>query len=469
MPETRHTNQPQSHLIRLGLWVLVAVTALTHGVVEPWSALLFELLVVALLFGWALQVYRARRLTLFIPPILGPLAVWWLVGAAQCVTWVDAAGLRRGLSLDVEATRATLLRLSCLLLCVLLAAFALHGRAAWAQLTRFLPWYGLTLAVLAILQHFTARQSILWIREIDTSMPFGTFVNRDHFAGYMELLLGLPVALIATQYVRGEGRFLYLVATLLMGLALLLTLSRGGTLSLLIELLLIAALTRQRAKHLRAERQPSLPGERGRIEWLGVAAVTLVLAGIIGGIVWIGAEPLIMRLATGSGDVNNPQTFDEARGTIWRDTWLLIKAKPWLGAGLGAYETAFPQYALDENESGGLVAQSHNDYLQVLADTGLVGGVLLLWFLYLVLRAVVASARLRDPLAAGVAIGCSGGVLGMLVHSFFDFNLQLTSHALLFLVLCVVLLSVTATQAELPAPERDVLSLDNEAVLALHG
>jgi O-antigen ligase len=199
---------------------------------------------------------------------------------------------------------------------------------------------------------------------------------------------------------------------------------------------------------LHAERLAAATGPaKSQIEWLGIATVTLVLAGIIGGILWIGAEPLITRLVVGGGDINNPQPFADSRGAIWRDTWLLIKAKPWLGAGLGAYETAFPIYALDENERGGIVAQSHNDYLQVLADAGLAGGVLLLWFLVVVLRSLVASVRVRDPLAAGVAIGCSGGVLGMLVHSFFDFNLQLTSHALLFLLLCVVLAGVTARGA----------------------
>ena len=443
-------NLPERPALLLGLGCLIVFTALAHGVVEPWSALFFEWLSVALLFLWAYQLYRSRRMDMYVPPLVWPLVAWLLLGAAQGVSWLDAAGFRHGLSFDVEATRGTVLRLGCLLVCVLVTADVLGSRAAWQQFARALPWYGLIVALLAILQYFTARQTILWLREIDTSQPFGTFVNRDHFAGYMELLLGMPVALVATQAVRGEGRFVQIVAALLMGLAVLLTLSRGGTVSILLELLLIAVLTRKRATRLRAERQNSratLGAGKGRIEWLGVATVAVVLAGIIGGILWIGAEPLIMRLATGTGDVNNPQSFEEARGTIWRDTWLLIKAKPWLGAGLGAYETAFSIYALEDNERGGQVAQAHNDYLQVLADTGIVGGLFLLWFLVLVLRAVVASTRVRDPLAAGIAIGCSGGIFGMLVHSFFDFNLQLTSHALLFLVLCVTLFAIVRQSA----------------------
>jgi O-antigen ligase len=435
----RLLRQRLRQVLQGGLWLAVIFTALAHGVVEPWSLLLFEILVVALLFIWAGLVCQERHLDVFLPPIIWPLGLFLLLGAAQSVAWVDAAGVRRSLSLDVEATRSTVLVLSCLCLCVVLASQVWQHRGAWHALARGLPLYGLVLALLAILQHFTARNSILWLREVSPASPFGTFINRDHFAGYLELLIGFPVALIATQYVRGEGRFVYLVAALLMGLAVLLTLSRGGTVSLLVELLFIAALARKRATNLQGERQTTPHARRGRLEGLGVATVGVVLAGIIGGTLWIGAEPLVTRFVMGSGDAANPQPLEDSRKLIWRDTWRLIRARPWVGAGLGAYETAFPIYALDENERGGIVAQAHNDYLQVLADTGVSGAILLVWFLVLVLRAMLASTRVRDPLSSGLALGCSGGLLGLLVHSFFDFNLQLVSHALLFLLLCVVL------------------------------
>lgn len=436
--------------LRVGFYAALVLSAVLHGVVEPWSALLFQWLTLGLGLGWVFGIYQRRQLTLFIPPLFWPLAGLLVLGLAQSVTWIDAAGLRQSLSFDVEATRRTCLMLTCLLLMVLLAGNLFKEKEDWQGLLRFLPIFGLVLALLAILQHFTMRNHILWLREITTNSPFGTFINRDHFAGYMELLIGFPLAVIVTQQVRGEGRFLYVVAAMLMGLALVLTLSRGGILSLLVELICIAGLAQRRTVYLREQR---LRGRQAGASWLGVVTVGGVLAAILAGILWIGAEPVLNRLVTGSSessDLSKAQTLEQARGSIWRDTWLLIKAKPWLGTGLGAFETAFPQFGLDDNESGGMLAQAHNDYLQVLADGGLLGGLLLLGFLYVVLRSILDSVKVQDPSLAALAIGSAGGVLGILVHSFFDFNLQLVSHALLFLLLGTVLARLQAQRAALP-------------------
>lgn len=424
--------------LRAGLLFLLVLTALMHGVVEPWSSLVFQLFTVGLFFLWAFKLYQERQLVLWVPGIAWPLAGLIVVALVQSVTWVDANGFRQGLSYDVDATRSAVLTLLCLFLCLLLAANIFNQREACAGIAKFLPWYGMALAILAILQHFTAGNAILWVREITGGQPFGTFINRDHFAGYMELLVGLPVALIATHQIRGEGRFIYIVAALMMGLAVILTLSRGGAIGLVLELLLIGALAQRRARYLHKNRQHGL-------SWLGLATVGLILAAIVAGILWIGAEPVINRFATGSADssdLSKAQSFENARGAIWRDTWKIIRAHPILGAGVGAYETAYHMYAPGDDDRSGIAAQAHNDYLQVLADAGLIGGALLIWFLIVVLRGVLAVIRERDPLLAGVALGCSGGVLGMLVHSFFDFNLQLVSHALLFLFLSVVLLAI---------------------------
>lgn len=438
MPELSRTDNALGSLLRIGLLFLVVATALMHGVVEPWSNLLFQLLVAALLFLWGYKAYQDRQLILWLPGIAWPFVGLIGVAAVQSVAWVDRNGLRQSLSYDVEATRSAVLTLCCLLICLLLAANVFNQREAWEGLAKFLPWYGMALAILAILQHFSAGNAILWIREITSSQPFGTFINRDHFAGYMELLVGMPVALIATRHIRGEGRFIYIVAALMMGLAVVLTLSRGGTIGLVLELLVIGALANRRARYLNK-------GAHHGPHWLGFATVGLTLVAIVAGILWIGAEPIINRFATGSADssdLSKAQSFESARGAIWRDTWMIIRAHPIFGAGVGAYETAYHIHAPGDDDRSGIAAQAHNDYLQVLADAGIIGGALLIWFLIVVLRGVLAVSRERDPLLAGVALGCSGGVVGMLVHSFFDFNLQLVSHALLFLVLCVVLLAI---------------------------
>jgi O-antigen ligase len=167
---------------------------------------------------------------------------------------------------------------------------------------------------------------------------------------------------------------------------------------------------------------------------------------------WMGADPVIRRLERGElstqGESNDPrkETFFQSRGWIWRDTAAMVQANWATGVGLGAYQTAYPIYS--KRDGTIIVSQSHNDYLQVLADGGIVGAILALLFLILIFRDTARALRHRDPMKSGMALGCSGGVFALAVHSIFDFNLQLPSNALLFLVLTSVVSRLAAATAE---------------------
>ena len=121
----------------------------------------------------------------------------------------------------------------------------------------------------------------------------------------------------------------------------------------------------------------------------------------------------------------------------------MISPNPLLGVGLGAYGTAFPIYS--KSDGSVRVPQAHNDYLQVLADCGIVGGAIALWFIITLFRSFAAGVRVRDPLLAGLAFAGGAGTFAILIHSLFDFNLQLPSNALLFLLLTAVTSVVGAT------------------------
>jgi O-antigen ligase len=99
-----------------------------------------------------------------------------------------------------------------------------------------------------------------------------------------------------------------------------------------------------------------------------------------------------------------------------------------------------------------LVQYAHNDYLQLLSDAGIVGGIAGVWFLVLLFRAIARGTRSTDPLMSGLALGCGGGIFSILVHSLFDFNLQIPSNCLLFLLLTAVVSVIAATVDEV-APE----------------
>jgi O-antigen ligase len=441
--------------IAASLILVVIFAALAHGVVEPWSIFVFELASAVLALLWAIKAVADRKLRLVIPQTIWPLGALVLLGLAQSVSWNDGAGFRQSLSLDVESTRGTVLVLCSLLTLSILAANFLNSEVRLLALTQFLIFFGAVMGVFGLVQYFSGSADVYWTRHAEAS-PFGPFFNRDHFAGYMELLIALPVALIATGYIRGEKRMVYGIAAMFMGVAVIFTLSRGGIISIFAEMIFIAAMSFRRHRAMTA---PNGPG-KARIA-TGVAAVAAILAAIVTGVIWIGAEPVINRIATGdpnSSDLSRTQTFYSVRGEIWENTWTMIRHNPLMGVGLGAYETAYPIYAR-ENGTQGVTAEAHNDYLEILAVGGVIGAMSALWFIWALFRAIGRGVRSSDTLTAAIALGGGAGLFGLLVHSLFDFNLHLPSHATVFLLLSVVISNIGATVDELVKSEPAYLSV----------
>jgi len=462
-------------LIAFGMIVALAFTALAHGAVEAWSVAIFELLVLVLLLLWAIKAVADQRLVLRVPATLLPLGALIALGLAQGVVVTDKAGKRWSLSLDVEATRTAVIVLVFLFIAALVAANFWVSRERLNLLQKFLTVYGLALAVFGLVQYFAWDGRFYWLRQApadEVTSPFGPFVSHSHFAGYLELLTPIPVALLITRGVRREARLFYGFAAVMMGIAILASLSRGGMIGIAAEMITLVAFGVQWARNREAwasayeptaDSRPSDFALASRLRaraWVVGAVITAVALGIL----WIGPEPLMKRAgqARVTGEDPQAETFFASRGWIWRDTLAMIRSNPITGVGLGAYETAFPAYS--HGDGSLLVGEAHNDYLQVLADGGLIGGALALWFIMVVLRSVVRGLRARDPLCAGLAMGAGAGITGMLAHSFFDFNLQLPAHALLFLLLSAVVshLGAKATEpavalTEPAEPRRDVL------------
>jgi O-antigen ligase len=265
--------------------------------------------------------------------------------------------------------------------------------------------------------------------------PFGPFINHNLFAGYLELLVFLPAGMAITGGARGPARLFFAFASLIMGLSILLSLSRGGAISLGAGMIFLATMsgvvsrregyyesqTRSRLGALISHSRPAIV--------LGAMACAIAL-----GAVWLGAEPIIHRAMSGrladagTGEV----TFYLSRGWIWQGAWTMICANPISGVGLGAYETAYPVYSAHDGTLN--VSTAHNDYLQIFADGGGVGAALALWFLSALFHAIFRGLRSRDRLLSRLALGCGASILALLVHSFFDSNLQIPSTALLFLL-----------------------------------
>lgn len=429
------------HIISVGLILVLIFTALAFGTVESWSIALFELAMLILLALWGIQAVVAGRLNLLIPSLAWPLLALFVVGLLQSCVLSGPEGQLRSLSLDVEATRLTVVTLFCVIVAFLMFANFLAREERVQKVGVFLVFYGLIFSVFGLVQHFSWNGKFFWFVEPtrQLSAPFGSFVNHSHFAGYVEMMMPFALVMILFRTVNQEARLFYGFAAIVMGVAVVISLSRGGMISMLAGLffVLLSSLFVLRKRSGRSRQASRLP-----ITALAsrVAAGVFVLLMIVGGIFWVGADPVINRVAITklSGEIKpGEQTLYSSRGFIWKGTLKMIADYPLIGIGLGAYETIYSRYSGHDTASL-RVAQAHNDYLQILADAGVVGGVLACWFLWLLVRDFLAGLRHPDPALAALALGAGGGIFAMLVHSIFDFNLQLPSNELMFLLLAAI-------------------------------
>jgi O-antigen ligase len=430
----RHTLA--SRFAFLVICVAIVMSALAYGTVHYWALGLFNLggltiLVLWVLDAWRLGNFRVSRNLLQLP-LLGAL----VLGLIQLLPFrevtSDAAagiGLVNTLSADPYATRLVLVQLATLLIYFSATLVFVDTPHRLHLLVRTIMIFGFCLALFGLTQSFTSPTKVYWIRELNQSTAFGPFINRHHFAGYMELTIALPLGLLFAGAVDKEKRLLYLFVAGLMGIALVMTASRGGIISLVAEILFFVVVTAIWRKHsdTRHRRSSRLKSVAVRI---GLAAALLV--GLFVGVIMLGGEFSINRFID-SVNTDDPTT---GRAHFWSVTLQIIQAHPFVGTGLGAFGVVYTRF--DTRNGLFRLEQAHNDYLQVLSDGGIVGAALALAFVALLFYKAFVRARSRDDFRRGVALAALGGCFAVLVHSFFDFTLHTTSNALLFLVLAAL-------------------------------
>ncbi|MGA2262335.1 MAG: O-antigen ligase family protein, partial [Acidobacteriota bacterium] len=318
-----------------------------------------------------------------------------------------------------------LLQYAALWLAVILGAH--QGRTDWragrqlSLMMILLLGTGVLEAILGLAQSLGrfAGQAIPFI-------PMGTIVNRNHFAGFLEILV--PIALMigfgklydGKRYQRSSSgsrtqplgeraaeAWVFLMIGALLFLAILFSLSRGGTVAAMIGTVAAAALIYRRTT--------GVGKMRSRVLVAGI--LVLVAAGAL----WIGIQPVIERfvlLPEGAG----------GSAATWAGTVQIIRDHPLLGVGAGMHGWAFTRYQ-DRNPDY-FYDHARNDYLEAAAEWGVPGAVVFFGVvLWLAWRAGGACLRSQDPVRAGLIAGGVGGVVALLVHSFVDFNLHIPSNA----------------------------------------
>ena len=409
----------------LVICVAIVASALAYGTVHYWALGLFNLGGLTILVLWVLDAWRLGNLRISRNILQFPLL------GALCLGLVQLLPVPNTLSLDPYSTRLVLVQLASLLIYFSATLVFVDTPHRLHLLVRTIMVFGFFLAIFGLTQSFTSPTKVYWIRELNQSTAFGPFINRHHFAGYMELTIAIPLGLVFAGAIEKEKMLIYLFVAGLMGVALVMTASRGGIISLVAEivfLITVTAIWRKQSERRHRHRHSSrLKRIAARVGMTAALLVSLFL-----GVLFFGGEFSINRFID-SVNTDDPTT---GRAHFWSVTLNMIKAYPYLGTGLGAYGVSYTQF--DSRNGLFRLEQAHNDYLQVLSDGGIVGGVLALSFVVLLFWKAIKRAKSRDDFRRGVALGALSGCFGVLIHSFFDFTLHTTSNALLFLVLAAL-------------------------------
>jgi len=384
---------------------LISFAVLAHGGVEDWARAVLETGVALLFLIWAVRLYFNEHEQPVISPLLPPLALFFLVGLGQ---WFFRA------TASAYNTRIELLLLLATLLFLFLCVQVFHTLQDWRGFVWFGMGFGFLISVFGILQHLTFNGKLYWVRELTYGgVPFGPYVNRNHFAGLMELLIPLALVPLVLGKVRRERLTVVGLFAVMPIAALFLSASRGGIVSFLVQFaLLIYLLLRRRglAKSL-----------------LAVSAVLLAALTIV---TWLGVGQILQRFSS----MQTLEVTEGKRAAMRRGAWHIFLDHPLAGTGLGTLEIVYPPY--ETLYDAKVVNHAHNDYLEALAETGALGGLCCAWFLGVLLFKSLYLFRQRDFSFPG-ALQLSGIVAcaGFLVHALVDFNFHIPSNLWLFFLM----------------------------------
>jgi O-antigen ligase len=455
-------------LVEIALISGVVLSVLAFGGTEPAS---FAVVQVLLLGVAALVVARTREtLRLFASPrsYVVPAVLTAMVLLQLCPLPAHllqrlsgrenlASGIPPTLSFEPYCTRTHFLILLTCFVAFYFAQIVSEDRDRKRRLIVSLLAFGTLEAFYGLVQYLSGWQRIFfYAKKYDLEEATGTYINRNHYAGFLEMVLPFSLALLFYEYNKlrathslstadlkrllthqGVQRLvLWLAVAVVLFTALFFSRSRMGIVAACASILVIFGLAG-------ASR---FQGKMGFLLSTGFIVLSLGLA------VWIGPGPIVSRFA----EVQQEFTaHDQSRVSIWQDAQALVRNHPLIGTGLGTFPIAFT--AVQTTFLGQFVNHAHNDYLELAVDLGLPAAIILFASIFWTLaRTIRTFLHGHGDFERCVALGCIGSIVAILLHSMTDFNLYIPANAILFAVVLGIATSASRTNSQAWSSELEV-------------
>lgn len=430
--------QVLNQVVFVSLLLVLAVSAIPYGITEPWwkaafIAAIFAICIVAILetlIKGDSQIHgpKAILLSMLALAAFAMLQTINLGGGIDDAT-VSRIGPWNSISADPYQTRFFALQMFALTTCLALIYRYCSTKKRVTVIIHSVIVLGVISAFFGILRQTLQQQPGFILPRTLPGVGYGQFINKNHFALFMEMALGLVLGMALFRGVSRDRMMLYAALGIPIWTGLVLSNSRAAILAMLCQVVIAFVLL---------TRRPSDSKTKNEKQWLTTRALLLVafVVVILAGTVWVGGDRLVTKFTAASTEFEAAESGERSgvtRNEIWRASWKMFTAHPVLGVGLGGYWIAITKY---HNASGVSTPQeAHNDYLELLSSGGLVGMAIGIWFMSSLIARARENLASEDGFQRSVCVAALLAITGVAVHSLFDFGLHLLFNAFVFLIL----------------------------------
>lgn len=456
-----------SNIIEFGILGLLIFTPLPAASVYEWSILVIELTVLAMMAAYILMREKPQNNELLSSSIKWPgylFAGFFVFVFIQIIPWPNflvkilspgiysfrnifssgsSSAKFMGLSLIPSHTLQEGLELLSYFLLGFLIVKTVTRRRQIIKIFYVLVIMGVFEAFYGMFELYNKNPRILFYKKIYyLDAVSGTFVNRNHFSGYLEMIIPLAIGLLIARInlfslaglkwrkkllrfsEKGFSANLMIASSIIiMSMAIIFSKSRSGVFLLIFAFILFFELTVLYFGRIRHHQQ-------GVKNFIKVSFLIITFISL-----YIGIDATIERFSL-------DRLLHEGRLIYWSNAASIVKDFPLFGTGLGTFASVYP--AFEEKGISGHLSHAHNDFLEYLSELGIVGMLLLFGgIFFIVMKSFLIWRVRRHAEAKGLALGGIIAIVVILIHSFTDFNLHIPANMVLF----TVVLSLTAVTA----------------------